>query len=137
MWCRGGSSRDAERLLTATFNLVAPVEPVGIAQELGVQVLEVEFDRDILGGLPKKPEGDPKIVLNQRDTFIRRRQTCAHELGHYVRWSARSNEYLYTDLRSRYSDTPGDPEEVYADAFAGCLLMPGGGNQDRIRARHE
>jgi hypothetical protein len=35
-----------------------------------------------------KPGEEPKIYMNQLDLLIRRRLTCALELGHYVRRAA-------------------------------------------------
>jgi Zn-dependent peptidase ImmA (M78 family) len=71
-----------------------------------------------------KPGDDPKIVLNTRDGFLRRRLTCALELGHYVRASAETNSYVRADLRDEPSSSVEEPESVYAGEFAACLLMP-------------
>jgi Zn-dependent peptidase ImmA (M78 family) len=118
------AAEDAARVLKATFRLRAPVDPIAIAQELGIQVLEGELDRDRLGGLVMKPGEEPKIYMNQLDLLIRRRLTCAIELGHYVRRSAKTNEYGRVDRRSDRSEVEEDPESVYAEEFAACLLMP-------------
>ena len=118
------AAEDAARVLKATLRLRAPVDPIAIAQELGIQVLEGELDRDRLGGLVMKPGEEPKIYMNQLDLLIRRRLTCAIELGHYVRRSAKTNEYGRVDRRSDRSEVEEDPESVYAEQFAACLLMP-------------
>lgn len=118
------AERDAARILQATWGSGPPIEPVAIARELGIRVLEAELDGNTLGALLKEPDEDPTIRLNQRDSRNRRRFTCAHELGHYVRRSAESDEYARVDLRDRRSSTGEDPEEVYANEFAACLLMP-------------
>jgi Zn-dependent peptidase ImmA (M78 family) len=116
--------QDAARILRAAWTGAAPIEPVSIANELGVEVLEAPLDGNTLGALFISPEKDPRIVLNQGDSFNRQRFTCAHELGHYVRRSAESNEYARVDLRDDRSSTGEDPEEIYANEFAACLLMP-------------
>jgi Zn-dependent peptidase ImmA (M78 family) len=72
----------------------------------------------------KEPHEDPTILLNQRDSRIRRRFTCALERGHFVWQSAESNEYARVDLRGSRLSTGEDPEEIYANEFAACLLMP-------------
>jgi Zn-dependent peptidase ImmA (M78 family) len=123
------AERDAARILRATWGSGIPVEPVEIAHELGIRVLEAELDGNTLGALLKEPEEDPTILLNQQDSRNRRRFTTAHELGHYVRRSAESNEYARVDLRDRRSSTGEDPEEIYANEFAACLLMP----EDEVR----
>ena len=118
------AERDAARILRASWGTAIPVEPVAIAHELGIRVLEAKLDGNTLGALLKEPQEDPTILLNQQDSRNRRRFTCAHELGHYVRRSAESNEYARVDLRDRRSSTGEDPEEIYANEFAACLLMP-------------
>lgn len=116
------AAADAARVLRGTFRLRAPVDPVAVAQELGIQVLEGEFDRDRLGGLVMEPGEEPKIYMNQLDLLIRRRLTCAMELGHYIRRSAETDKYSRVDRRSDPRDP--DPRSVYAAEFATCLLMP-------------
>jgi Zn-dependent peptidase ImmA (M78 family) len=118
------AEKDAERLLKTGFRDGFAVEPVGIADRLGAQVRETELDQDTLGALFMKPGRDPKIVLNRRHSFLRRRHTCALELGHYVRMSARTNEYERVDLRDGFEQAGGEADDVYAYEFAECLLMP-------------
>lgn len=118
------AKRDAERLLRITGNVGVAVEPVGIARRLGVQVFKGNLKKESLGGLLMMPGEDPEIVLNQDDGLIRRRMTCAYELGHYVLWSARTNEYARVDLREPKPASEEAPEESYAKEFAACLLMP-------------
>jgi Zn-dependent peptidase ImmA (M78 family) len=118
------AAADAARLLRATHRLRVPVDPVAIAQELGVQVLEGDLDRDRLGGLVIEPGEDPKIYMNQLDLLVRRRLTCAMELGHYVRRPAQADPYARVDRRSDRSLSRQEPASVYAEEFAACLLLP-------------
>lgn len=117
---------DAARILKATFRLRPPVDPIVIAQELGIRVLEGALDRDKLGGLVMEPGEEPQIYMNELDLLVRRRLTCAIELGHYIRRSARTERYGRVDLRSDRPDVERDPELVYAEEFAACLLVPDG-----------
>jgi Zn-dependent peptidase ImmA (M78 family) len=115
---------DAARVLGATFRSRAPVEPVAIAHELNIRVLEAEYEPDTLGGLLVKPGEESKIFLNQRDGVVRRRLTCALELGHYVRISSEADAYGRVDRRGDRSSSEVDLGLVYAEEFAGCLLVP-------------
>jgi Zn-dependent peptidase ImmA (M78 family) len=115
---------DAARLLQATWGDAVPVDPVAIARTAGLRVLEAPLDENTLGALVKQPGQDPTILLNEADSKNRRRFTCAHELGHFVRRSEEADEYSRVDLRNSLSTTGEDPEEVYANEFAACLLMP-------------
>ncbi len=116
------AERDATRALRATFNFGYRIEPAGIADRLGVGVFESDLDERTLGALFIEPGKDPWMTVNRKDSFIRRRLTCALELGHYVRQSAKTSEYSRVDLRSVTPDET--PDEVYAKEFGACLLMP-------------
>jgi Zn-dependent peptidase ImmA (M78 family) len=121
---RKEAAADAAGLLRTTYRLRAPVDPIAIAQELGIQVLEGELDRDRLGGLVIKPGEEPKIYMNELDLLVRRRHTCAVELGHYIRRSAETNDYGRVDRRSDRMKSEWDPYTFYAEEFAICLLLP-------------
>jgi hypothetical protein len=56
---RKEAERDAKRLVEVDFSRSGfAVEPVGIANRLGVEVYEARFDEGILGGLFMKAGGD-------------------------------------------------------------------------------
>lgn len=119
------AARDAARLLTTAWPLGIPVDPISIAKRAGLKVLIASaMDDDTMGALLKRPNEDPTILINEKDSENRRRFTCAHELGHFVRRAEEGDEYATLDLRSGQSSTGDDPEEVYANEFAACLLMP-------------
>jgi len=118
------AAEDAAKLLKAAWGDLVPVDPVTIARTAGLRVLEAELDEKTLGALVKNPGEDPVILLNQGDGANRKRFTCAHELGHFVRRSAEEEEYATVDLRNSHSSTGLDPEERYANEFAASLLMP-------------
>jgi len=122
---RKQAEKDAVQLVKLDFDRTGfAVEPVGIADRLGVRVREAEFEEGILGGLFIKPNADPKIVLNRRHSFFRRRVTCALELGHYVHMSAKTNEYKRADLVEGFEQFDGESDGFYANELARSLLMP-------------
>lgn len=118
------AARDAANLLAATWPLSVPVDPVSIARRTGLRVVYAAIDEDTMGALIKQPHEDPTIMINDSDVENRKRFTCAHELGHFVRRSEEADEYATVDLRSGLSAAGSDPEEIYANEFAACLLMP-------------
>lgn len=76
---------------------------------------------------------DSLIILNesQRDLFESKigtyHFTLAHELGHWVLHTGKSSYFLRNGgtksyICRTYAKKP--PEEIQADLFAGCLLMP-------------
>lgn len=104
-----------------------PVDPVTISRMLGVQVLETELPGDVSGALIKEAGKDPTIVIHYLDSNNRKRFSCAHELGHYISRIESNNiepQYEYIDFRDSNSSNGNNPDEVFANGFAACLLMP-------------
>ena len=93
------AARDAERLRISVWGDRFPVDPVRIARKLGIHVLDSRLPRNVSGALVKERGEDPTILLHQKDSANRKRFTCAHELGHFVRRSDNPDEYEYVDLR--------------------------------------
>jgi Zn-dependent peptidase ImmA (M78 family) len=110
-----------------------PVDPAWIAGKMGIRVVEASLDVDVAGFLIKEIGRDAEIYLNASDSRQRRRFTCAHELGHYVRraGSPDRGEWGYLDRRDSLSSRGTDPEEIWANGFAAALLMP----EDLVRER--
>jgi Zn-dependent peptidase ImmA (M78 family) len=98
---------------------------------LGVHANPVSLDHATSGALIKERYQVPEIVVNDGDGKLRQRFTCAHELGHYVR-RGDEDEYQRIYYRNEASTEGRYPEEVFANEFAGCLLMPEG----NVRALH-
>jgi len=118
------AAEDAARVLKVTFRLLAPVEPVGIAEELDTRVVEMDLEEDILGMLRIKSGDETMIYLNMHHGVLRRRLTCALELGHYVRHAPKVNEFGRIDRRTDRSTSEDDADLIYAEEFAAWLLMP-------------
>ena len=125
------AERQANDLLHAAWRrdsdgFVIPVDPFYIAQRFGITVASHPLEPDMSGMLVKRPTEDPVIYINATDSQVRRRFTCAHELGHYVaRTTGRSDDsFGYIDRRGPSAAHGTDPSEVYANQFAAELLMP-------------
>jgi Zn-dependent peptidase ImmA (M78 family) len=118
------AEKDAARVLKRSPRNSIAIEPVGVAERLGVQVVEAKFDENILGALFMKPGVDPEIALNRRHSFFRRRVTCALEIGHYVHMSTKADEYKRVDMFGTFEEVGGESNDEYAREFARGLLMP-------------
>lgn len=105
-----------------------PVDPVFIAQQLGVKVYRSVLGPGVSGLLVKRPFQDPEIHLNAEDSETRQRFTCAHELGHYIKRASTDDgeAWEWIDRRDTLSAQGTDANEVYANSFAANLLMPTG-----------
>jgi Zn-dependent peptidase ImmA (M78 family) len=115
---------EAERVLSAFWaDRRLPVDPVAIARAMGLDVKQAELPPEISGALVKRAGADAVILLAQEDNPNRKRFTCAHELGHFVRHAGDASiERL--DFRGTLASTGLDKEEVFANQFAANLLMP-------------
>jgi Zn-dependent peptidase ImmA (M78 family) len=104
-----------------------PVDPVTIANKLGIKVIVTRLPDEVSGALIKEEGKDAIIVGHFEDSDNRKRFTYAHELGHYVyRFQQKNNsdQYEYIDLRDQCSSFGTQEEEVFANQFAANLLMP-------------
>ena len=104
-----------------------PVDPVTIANKLGIKILQTELPKEVSGALIKESGRDPIIIVDISDSDNRKRFTCAHELGHFVYRMEKNNDvdkFEYIDLRGPLSSTGKNEEEIFANNFAASLLMP-------------
>jgi Zn-dependent peptidase ImmA (M78 family) len=120
--------RAAQEILDAVWTsgetqVRLPIDPIYIAQQLGIKVYTAGLDEDVSGMLVKHLGEDPAIYLQISDSRNRQRFTCAHELGHYVSRSSTGDEE-YVERRALLASQGSDPDEIFANQFAANLLMP-------------
>lgn len=101
-----------------------PVDPAVIAHRMNVKVLVTIFDDPkISGAVMKEENGTPEILVNKKDSSTRMRFTLAHELGHIVQ-NDKKGDFVYIDHRNQLASDGTDKDEIFANQFAACLLMP-------------
>jgi Zn-dependent peptidase ImmA (M78 family) len=118
---------EATRLLeTSWWSLgrTVPVDPYHLARGLGLAVQVIPLRADESGNIVISPDTAPVISLNKYDSEHRRRFTCAHEIGHYVKRVQNSIEQRFVDFRDTLAGIGQDPSEIFANQFAAALLMP-------------
>jgi Zn-dependent peptidase ImmA (M78 family) len=110
----------AQAVISGHWDGYLPVDPVKIAQRMGVAV---EFDPD------KNPEalgrfqyidGRPHITVDANLDEAMRRFVVAHELGHYV---LRQGDY-FDDWADEFKEFPLSSKSRAAATFARGVLMP-------------
>jgi len=89
-----------------------------------MHVAHERLDPDVFGILQIPAEGRPLIHLNSGDGRLRRRFTCAHELGHYCKRAEEGSHAEHIAYRDETTSKGTDVEERFANAFAAALLMP-------------
>lgn len=113
------------------YTETAPVDVIGIARALGLDVFPTFFNDQISGMIQRNTDGTYSILVNANDTPERQRFTIAHEIGHYLYHRnligdgvADSPAYRAPDA-SIYSGTSlQQRHETQANQFAANILMP-------------
>ncbi|WP_160071878.1 ImmA/IrrE family metallo-endopeptidase [Pseudoclavibacter sp. 8L] len=103
-----------------------PVDPVQVSRAVGVEVYSAQLGNDTYGMLLSAKAG-ADMYLDVDQPPNRYRFSCAHELGHYVDRTSSLDAPLeagFVEVDKRSDDGRGKPGEVYANEFAGSLLMP-------------
>jgi hypothetical protein len=112
--------------LISQFQTSAPVDVLGLANSLGLNVWEDDLPESISGKLFRDPDngGDSgySIVINSPEPPVRKRFTTAHEIAHFILHrdvidSGIEDDTLY---RSRLSNAM----EAAANRLAADILMP-------------
>jgi Zn-dependent peptidase ImmA (M78 family) len=113
----------AERILDEHWDGTVPVDPARIAHSLGIRVVDAYLDPDVDGAIEKSKGTTASIYLNVDNSANRKRFTCAHEIGHFIK-HAEQGDFEFIDYRDGLTTTGDVPNERYANAFAASLLMP-------------
>ena len=119
--------RKAHQTLIEHGMFCIPVDPVVIANRLGIRVSNAVFSDSSLSGMIAQ-RGEKKLLLvNNNDSAERKRFTIAHELGHSILHLDNAGEFVdsATDLFRTEALPDGKTyhQEVEANAFAAALLM--------------
>jgi len=109
------------------FSHEFPVDPVAIAERLGMTVLFEDYWRepglsDDLSGRACHEGERPVIGCSAGDHELRQRFTLAHEIGHHMLGHT-ANGQVFRDTTKNFNMN-GQRQEVEANAFAAELLMP-------------
>jgi hypothetical protein len=104
----------------------APVDVVGMASALGVNVWEDALDPGISGKLiPDQINGGQSgysIVVNAPEAYVRKRFTVAHELAHFLLHRNAAGAGISDDVYYRSGLSGG--METQANQLAAEILMP-------------
>jgi Zn-dependent peptidase ImmA (M78 family) len=105
-----------------------PIPLEMIAQGEGIPVVEMPFKSDVSGALIRS-QGMSGIAVNAAQHPNRKRFTIAHELAHFLLDHKAQDEdhidWKFTIIRrDGISSEASDAQEIEANAFAACLLMP-------------
>lgn len=109
-----------------------PVNPVALANRLGIKVNNAKFSEPSLVALLSKRGSDIWILLDEAGHPHRKRFSIAHELGHHFLHLQTDGEFIDHDADlfrvNGYDSSVGITQErlkeIEANQFAAALLMP-------------
>ena len=108
----------ARKILEEHWDKTLPVNPVAIANSMGVKVF-FSSGLDVSGKFVEH-SGQPAIYVNPDESLSRKRFTIFHELGHNVMGHGARARDKYR-VYNKYNFIP---EECDANNFAAEMLMP-------------
>ena len=102
-----------------------PVDPVVLANKIGVRVSNAVFSDPTLAGMVAKRGDQSSILVKDDDALNRKRFTVAHELGHMLlHLQIDDGEFIDNIDHLRTSGLNGNNSpEAEANQFAAALLM--------------
>lgn len=128
---RAEIERRADEVLRTHGLQSIPLDPVVLANRLGISVNNAKFSDDSLVGMIAKQGDAVTLLVNATDPPYRKRFTIAHELGHHFLHLLEDGEFIDGEanlFRSIPEDqaepTPDRRREIQANLFATALLMP-------------
>lgn len=109
-----------------------PVNPVVVANKLGLSVLRAAFSEPKYSGLTARRSGKVLLYIREGDPPARKRFTVAHEIGHALLHLGNDDEEITdtdADLFRTTESAQGEwtthrRREYEANIFAAELLMP-------------
>lgn len=116
----------AYKLLERSETASIPVDMDKVAEHLGLVIVERPLEEEFSGFLAVK---EKTVVINARHSYVRRRFTTAHEIGHYaLHRRMHENTEVFIDhtvyFRKNNLDDVDHQIELEANGFAAGLLMP-------------
>jgi Zn-dependent peptidase ImmA (M78 family) len=109
--------RKATELLKQAGQDAPPIDPMKVAEHLGLRVAYTSLSKGLSGRLfPDRL----LIEVNEAEHRHRQRFTIGHEIGHFVL----GHSQVFCRFDDRSSDDPTRPNERQANWFSTCVLMP-------------
>lgn len=108
------------------FNVAIDIEL--LAKKMNIILLKEDLEDSLSGFLVIKNR-TKTVVINKHHHSNRQRFTLAHEIGHLELHADSSKESLFLEKRQIYnrniiSSTGTNRQEIEANYYAACLLMP-------------
>jgi Zn-dependent peptidase ImmA (M78 family) len=102
-----------------------PVPVIEIAGQLGINVLsDPDYQNEGSGHIEIDDAGKASIIVNEKQSPVRKRFTIAHEIAHYIFDMDYLKQHRSIDRDGNAADGTYREREKRANCFAALLLMP-------------
>lgn len=129
------AAAEALQAYGATELFDMPIDATQFAEFFGAEVFVDDLDSEGLDGFVLIEDGKSEITINQTQPLVRRRFTCAHELGHIIDHKDALGDVGFVDnedsvqesttyYRDEHARDGRSRHEIFANAFAAAVLMP-------------
>lgn len=115
----------ARHLLTVAWDGKLPVNPIKIANKIGIEVRSISSDS--YSGKSMHEGDKPIIEFNEKDTVGGKAFTISHEIGHHYLGHTEDKTHHFHELvdsSKNFNVNVNDEYERQANNFAMELLMP-------------
>lgn len=123
--------RQAKEILLQHGLYSLPIDPVLLANEIGISVNNAKFADDSWAAMLAKRGEVTRIFVEQSDPPYRKRFSIAHELGHHFLHMQEDGEFVdkRADMFREREPLDGPileerAREIHSNWFAAALLMP-------------
>lgn len=98
-----------------------PVDPIKIAKTYDIEVYQGDLDNKVAGAIRYYKENSKfEILVNKKDSMVKKRFTIAEELGYYILYEEKlKKEEIHVNLIDKIINK----EEKEVEYFAGALLV--------------
>lgn len=119
-------ARNEAANVLAKFGIAKPpIDPERIAESMGINVVYVDFEPEMSTEISGFYDFKSKTIIVNKDIPPNRKTfTIAHELGHAILHQEYVASLQYEAMPRSNFHWEKPAEEVEADVFAACLLVP-------------
>lgn len=110
--------------------LAIPIDPVVLANRLGVAIYNAKFSEENLAGMLSRRGNNVTMLINESDPPYRKRFSIGHEIGHHLMHLENDGDMvdqvadMFRSATFDGTEDGGRHAEVEANQFAAALLMP-------------
>lgn len=114
----------ADTVLKTYWDGFLPVDIGSIANQLEIEIRNLNWDEQNLSGKATLENGRRIIYVNPSDSLVRKRFTTSHELAHHILNHVTTDTPCYRDEKHTFNGDYASIQERDANQLGAEILMP-------------